>query len=175
MSDLLLGDIPSIPEFLAHALEMEAESMERYRQLADNMEVHNNPDVAALFRTLAAEAEVHVAQVKQRGAKYQLPNIAPWDFKWSCPEGPKSLAMDETHYLMNTHQALELALHNANRGRDFYHQVVDRSSNTDVQRMAGEMIAAEESYRDRLSKWLTEEGATAQLALKDFDPPNMPE
>ena len=38
MSDVLTGTITSVAEFLVHALELELESAERYRELADTME-----------------------------------------------------------------------------------------------------------------------------------------
>ena len=176
MSDLLSAEISSIAEFLAHALELEVESAERYRELADNMTVHNNPEVAALFRSLAAEGGLHVEQVKRRGAEFDLPNIAPWDFKWSCPEGPESPPMDDANYLMTKRQALELALHNEIRGRDFYMQVAERSLNAELQHIAGEMAAEEDIHVEMLRKWLAKEAANnLQQPLEDLDPPNMPE
>jgi len=85
MTGLLSGEISSVAEFLAHALEMEAESVERYRELAENMEVHNNSEVAVLFHRLAAEGDAHAEHVKRRAGMYKLPSIAPWDFKWTAP------------------------------------------------------------------------------------------
>jgi len=175
MNDLLTADIASVDEFLAHALELETESAERYWQLADNMAVHNNPDVASLFRRLAAEAEAQEEWVKRRGADDELPQIAPWDYKWSCPEGPKSSSMDDTHYLMNKCQALELALQNTIRGQDFYQQVAERSSNTEVQRIAGEMVSEGHAHLVMLREWLAREAGQAQVPLGDLDPPNTPE
>ncbi len=35
--------IESLVEFLAHALELEEASVEHYEELADSMEIHNNP------------------------------------------------------------------------------------------------------------------------------------
>jgi rubrerythrin len=176
MSDLLAGDISSVAEFLAHALEMEVESAERYRELADNMEVHHNPEVADLFRRLAVEGDAHVEQVMQHGATIELPNIAPWAFKWSSPDGPESPAMDDVHYLMTRRQALELALHNEVRGLDFYNQVAERSRNADVRRLASKMTSEEEAHVAMLRSWLireSDEGSSSPLA--DLDPPNMPE
>lgn len=176
MSDLLAGDISSPAEFLAHALEMEAESAERYRELADNMEVHNNPEVATLFRQLAHEGDAHVAGVKRLCARIDLPNIAPWAFKWSCPDGPESLPVDDVHYLMSRRQALELALHNENRGLDFYIQVAQRSAHAEVRRLAGEMAREERDHVQMLTAWLSREPEEkASSPLSDLDPPNMPE
>ena len=45
--------IQTTEELMAHAYAIEAEAEERYRELAIQMEVHNNTEVAALFRKLA--------------------------------------------------------------------------------------------------------------------------
>jgi len=175
MSDLLSDDISSVPEFLAHALEMEVESAERYRELADNMEVHNNSVVAALFRRLSVEGDAHAEHVKQRAKKYKLPSIAPWDFKWACLDGPESAAMDDVHYLMSRRQALQLSLHNEIRGRDFYRQVAVGSSDAEVRGIAAEMAEEEGTHVAMLRDWLTREIDDQQPFLVDLDPPNTPE
>lgn len=175
MSDLLVGDIASVGDFLAHALEMEVESAERYRELADNMEVHNNPEVAALFHRLAVESDVHVKQVQRLAATTQLPDIAPWAFKWSSPDGPESLPVDDMHYLISRRQALELALHNEIRGLDFYEQVAKGSPSAEVRQIAGEMAVEEREHVEMLKAWLSREDDAGLSSLTDLDPPNMPE
>lgn len=175
MSDLLQGNISSLAEFLAHALELEAESAERYRELADNMQVHNNPEVAALFLELAAEGEAHLKQVQQMAAAFELPEIAPWAFKWSCPDGPESLAMDNIRYLMTRRQALLLASHNEVLGRDFYVQVAEHSENPEVAQLARDMAVEEDAHVRMLQAWLDEEKKEPLAPLSDLDPPNMPE
>ena len=47
--------------FLAHAIALEVEAAERYEELADVMEVHNNPEVAALFRQMSEFSRRHAA------------------------------------------------------------------------------------------------------------------
>lgn len=175
MTDLLSGDICSVAEFLVHALEMETESAERYRELADNMEVHNNPEVAALFRRLAVEGDAHAEQVKRRAGMYELPDIAPWEFKWTSPDAPESAAMDDVHYLMGRREALELALHNEIRGQQFYAQVSDRSQDAEVECIARELAEEEEGHVMMLREWLAKEADEPQPPLEDLDPPNMPE
>jgi len=175
VNDVLAGEISSVAEFLAHALEMEAESAERYRELADSMEVHNNPQVANLFRLLAVEGDAHVEQVTQLCATIELPNIAPWAFKWTSPGGPESPAMEDLHYLMNRRQALELALHNEVRGLAFYEQVADRSLDAEVRQLAGEMATEERSHVAMLENWLSREADDESTPMGDLDPPNTPE
>lgn len=166
--------IDSVTELLAHALELEVESRERYRGLAEVMEVHHNPEVAELFDQLAHYSDLHVREVEVRAQGHLLPVIAPWDFKWNCPEGPEAPCMDDASYLMNRLQALELALHNEVRGRDFYAAVADHSPHRDVCALAREMAAEEQEHVDLLRQWIAWEGAPAQ-PQEDLDPPNIPE
>jgi len=175
MTDLLSQAIESLAEFLAHALELEVESAERYRELADNMKVHNNPEVAELFLRLARYGDAHAAEVQQRAAGLELPYISPWDFKWSCPEAPEVPCMEDAHYLMNKCQALELALHNEIRGRDFYAQVASRSSDPAVREAAAEMAAEEDTHVAMLRQWVAREACSAETRPAELDPPNMPE
>ena len=45
--------IGSTEELLAYSMAIETEAVERYNDLADQMEMHHNYDVADLFRKLA--------------------------------------------------------------------------------------------------------------------------
>lgn len=175
MTNLLSQSIESLAEFLAHALELEVESAERYRELADNMRVHNNPGVSELFRKLAHYGDAHAAEVQQRAAGMQLPYISPWDFKWSCPEAPEVPCMEDAHYMMTKCQALELALHNEIRGRDFYAQVASVSGDPAVQAAAAEMAAEEDMHVNMLREWVAREACAAEKRPHDLDPPHMPE
>ena len=151
MSDKGPETIASVEELLTHALALETESAERYRDLADNMEVHNNEAVARLFEQLQQMAIMDgLTEVFNRRYFYelaeidlakglQLPDISPWDYKWTCPEGPESACTDEMHYLMTTCDALKVALHNEIRARDFYAQVAAHSPDPDARAIAAEM------------------------------------
>jgi rubrerythrin len=175
MTELLKKSIESLAEFLAHALELEVESAERYRDLADSMRVHNNLDVSELFSKLAGYGDAHAAEVEQRAAGLDLPYISPWDFKWSCPEAPEAPCMEDAHYMMTKCQALQLALHNEIRGRDFYAQVAQSTGDPEVRRAAEEMSEEEDTHVDMLREWITREACFTQEPQPDLDPPNMPE
>ena len=82
--------------------------------------------------------------------------------------------MTDTHYQMNRIQALQLALHNEIRARDFYVQVAERASNADVKRRAEEMATEEDSHIGMLKEMLDTESGDYQKPLEDLDPPNMP-
>ena len=46
-------NLANIPQLLAHAIALENEASERYADLADLMEAHNNYDVASLFKKMS--------------------------------------------------------------------------------------------------------------------------
>lgn len=175
MIDDVLQPIADVGEFLAHALELETEAADRYRELADSMEVHNNPQVADLFTRMAEYSDRHAEEVRQRTEGLEIPVIAPWDFKWKCPEGPESPCSDEVNYLMTPRQALALARHNEIRGRDFYAQVAAESPDPEVGRIAREMAEEESEHVRLLEQWVAGMGPGPKVALEDLDPPNMPE
>ncbi len=165
--------IDSVEEFLVHAMELEEASQEHYEELADAMEVHNNLEVAELFRKLANYSRLHAEEVHQRAADRQLPNITPWDFKWKCPSAPEAFCMEDANYLMTTTQALEIALFNEVRGRDFYQNVADNSPSEAVSVMAREMVEEENWHVEMLREW--QASMDEQLPQEDLDPPNIPE
>ena len=79
------------------------------------------------------------------------------------------------NYLMNKCDALQVALHNEQRGRDFYVEVARSTPSFDVQRIAAEMAEEENSHVEMLKEWIAREACDFQPAVDDLDPPNMPE
>lgn len=175
MNSALKAPINTLGEFFAHAITLEYESVDRYQELADSMETHNNMEIAKLFRKLAHFGEIHAHEVESHAKGMQLPQIPPWDYKWSHPEGPESGGHEDAHYLMNTRQALEMALHNEERGRDFYAEVAATSGDEAVRKLAEEFTVEEQEHVDILKKWLVNLIDPDAAPMEDPDPPNMPE
>jgi rubrerythrin len=173
MSDNPEVVIDSVGEFLVHAMELEEASSDHYDELADSMEVHNNLKVAELFRKLADYSRLHAKEVHERSVGIELPEITPWDFKWKCPSSPESFCMEDATYMMTITQAMEIALFNEIRGRDFYQQVADNTSNEEVKKMAMEMAEEEGWHVEMLREW--QNRLREEPPLDDLDPPNMPE
>jgi len=165
--------IETVEEFLVHALELEEASQEQYEELADSMQVHNNLEVAELFRRLAGYSHLHAEEVRELAGGQQLPELAPWDFKWRCPGAPESICMEEAHYLMTKSRALEVARFNEVRGRDFYLQVAAGTSSPEVRKLALEMAEEEGWHVQMLEEWRAE--LEEEQPLEDLDPPNTPE
>jgi rubrerythrin len=169
--------IESVAELLAHALELEYASQAHYEQLADSMHVHHNTAVAELFGRLAALSGEHAAAVAARAGDAELPRIAPWAFKWECPDAPEgSDCLDpEVSYRMSTVQAIEVALHNERRGHAFYAQVAVSAAPADARGLAAEMATEEAEHVAMLETLLERERRGYQPAPEDLDPPHMPD
>jgi hypothetical protein len=141
------------------------------------MGVHHNVEVAELFRRMADMSDAHASEVIARTEGLLLPEIAPWDFKWNCPDSPESGCPDEIEvsYLMTPGEALNLALHNEIRGRDFYAHVASSSPIPSVRAIAGEMAEEESEHVELLKDWIAKESHGVTAAQVDLDPPNTPE
>ncbi|MEJ2610745.1 MAG: ferritin family protein [Candidatus Thiodiazotropha sp.] len=173
MNDSLTDVIDTIEEFLVHALELEEASSDHYDELADSMEIHNNLQVAELFRKLAGYSRQHANEVLERTKGLNLPKLTPWDFKWRCPSSPESFCMEEANYMMTVTQAMEVALYNEIRGKDFYQQIAQNSPSKEVQKLAAEMVEEEGWHVEMLKEWQSK--LQDEPPIEDLDPPNMPE
>lgn len=167
--------IDNLPEFLLHAITLERESVDRYEELAESMAVHNNPGMAELFHKLAHFGRLHASEIEQHAAALVLPDIAPWNFKWSTPEGPESGTRDGVHYLMDQREALEHALYNETQGRDFYASVASSSPDEEVRELAAQFSREESEHVAILESWLTRLAPQNTRRLEDLDPPNSPD
>ncbi|MCP5151100.1 MAG: ferritin family protein [Ectothiorhodospiraceae bacterium] len=167
----------SLPAFLAHAVALERESAERYRELADVMSVHHNPGAAALFARLAELGELHAGQVEARARGLTLPSIPPWLYQWPAAEAPETGPHEETHYLMTRLEVLRYALANEQRGLDFYAGLARGASEAEVRTLAAEFEREETHHVEVLRAWIDRaltdggDGPTPE----DPDPPNLPE
>ncbi len=161
----------SVDELLVCALAIEQEAAERYAELADQMEVHNNPEVAELFRKLAAIEAKHIANVETMSKGRSLPRLSLWDSPWEGAESPEALPRDEVHYLMTPYHALSLALRAEQRAASFFAQMAETAEDADVKRMASGLRDEEQQHVALLEEWLGRYAAPGQGWDEDHDPP----
>jgi rubrerythrin len=161
--------------FLAYSVALEEEAAERHDELADMMEVHNNPGVADTFRKLAHYSRLHAREIRDHSRGSDLPRIAPWDFGWETMEGPETADIGEMNYLMNATQALIIAMGNERRAHDFYFSISEESPDPDVRALASEFADEEKQHLALLEKWLAKVPGSADDTPFDPDPAHMPE
>ncbi len=165
--------VESGPALLAYALALELEASERYADLAEQMETHNNPDVAELFQKLSRIEKLHADQVLEQAASlsFDLPKIAATAYQWEDPEGPETADFGDAHYLMTANRALTLALHNEQRAFQFFSRIAAEATDNDVVVLAKEMATEEEEHVELMEEWLAKFPPTDEDRADDPDPP----
>ncbi len=176
MSDRSIGpkrSIASAEELLAYSLALETEAVERFNDLADQMEMHHNYEVADLFRKLAKIEGLHIENVNQASAGKQLPALMAWEFEWDGGESPEGGLMEDAHYLMQPWHAIDLAMQGEKRAVAFFRHVADTATDDKVLKMALELVEEEEEHVALLQKWQERFPKPGEDWDEDLDPPTM--
>jgi len=163
--------IESTNDLLAHSLALELEASERYAELAEQMRTHNNADVAELFQELSRIEKLHVERVLEQAASRNVKDISASKYQWEYPEGPETTNLEEAHYLMTPHHALQLALHNEKRACEFFTRIAAAATDDEVVHLATEMAAEEQEHVSLIEEWLTRYPAPDDDWNDDPDPP----
>ena len=162
--------VASASEFMMHAYAMEAEAAERYAEFADSMEVHNNLEVAELFRKLSRIEQRHADQILEQMGWKQSP-VASANYRWEGTEGPETADPTELHYLMQPYHALQIAWHNEKRARDFFAHLAKVTTNAGVRKGALEMQQEEAEHVRLIEEWLKRTPKPDPNWEADQDPP----
>jgi len=158
--------------FLSHAVALEGDAAERYHELNETLDAHNNPEVAELFRRMEHYSNLHLAEATERAeAAGGIIRLKPWEFQWGQAESPESAETEASHYLMTPHHALKLALAAENSAHAFYDGVRAATSSPEVRKLAAEFATEEAGHADELDRWLERYPEPAPDWDEDPDPP----
>jgi rubrerythrin len=161
----------TLEDLMAQALAMEREAVARYTELAEMMETHNNTEVAALFRQMAAYEAHHVEHILRDMGWSAADAPVVTDFAWRTPDAPEAVPIDEMHYLMHPWHALQLARAAEQRAVAFFEALARQTAVEDIRRAADEMRAEEVEHVALIDAWLAKvREPDADWAL-DPDPP----
>jgi rubrerythrin len=160
----------SVSEFFAQALAIEVEAAERYTLLADQMEVHNNKEIAAIFRKMASIEAEHRDEIARRAGDALVAG-RPATFSWTGPDGPEATDFQRLHYLMTPRQALGLARFNEERAKTYYEAIAEAATDPAIAAFAREMAVDERDHVAWVDQWLAKFAADDPGWNKDPDPP----
>lgn len=160
----------TVAEFFAQALAIEVEASERYEALAEQMEVHNNARVAAIFRKMAAIEAEHRNEITRRAGD-SLVGGRPARFTWTGPDGPEAIDLSDAHYLMTPRQALMLARHNEERAVKYFEAIAASATDPEILAFAATMAEDERHHVVWVDKWLERYEADDPDWDEDPDPP----
>ena len=161
----------SLADFMAQALAMEREAVERYTEFADAMEMHNNREVAAMFRTMANYESKHAEQIMGEMGWKEDPEPPAGGFGWPDLEAPETVPIDEVHYLMQPWHALQLALAAEQRAEVFFGRLAKATTSESVRRAALELQAEEQEHVELVRTWLAKVPTPDGDWANDPDPP----
>ena len=161
----------SLATLMTWALWLELEAAERYRELADAMETHNNREVGDLFRKMAAIERRHADAIMASMGWTTAPPMPSGPPPWPGLEGPEQVAHEDIHYLMPPWQALELALAGEERAVHFFASLAHRATVPAVKAAAREMAEEEQEHVALVKAWMAKLPKPDERWREDPDPP----
>ena len=157
---------------MTRAYTMELEATERYTQFAEQLETHNNREVASLFRKLAEIEKLHAKRILEEMQWPSVPALAP-AYAWEGAEGPETAPFDSLHYLMQPWHALEIALRCEREAQKYYEGIAASGAPKPVRDAAREMAAEEAEHVRLIKAWMTRVPKPPAGWDEDPDPPGV--
>lgn len=161
----------TLTEFMACALVMETEAAQRYAELADAMETHNNREVADLFRRMADIEARHAQRIVAEMEWREVPLMPPGLTAWDGFESPEATPSEDVHYLMQPYQALQLALAGEQRAEKFFARLARVAGVASVRKAARELRDEEREHVALVKAWMKKVPRPAADWADDPDPP----
>lgn len=156
-------------EFMARAYAIELEATERYAQFAEQMEVHNNREVAELFRKLSDIEALHAKRILEEMRWPSLPVLPPA----YASEGPETAPYDSLHYLMQPYHALEIALGCELQAQKYFEDIAAGPGAKQLRTAAEEMAGEEREHVALIRAWLNKVPRPGAGWDEDPDPPRI--
>jgi rubrerythrin len=161
----------TLAELMVHALVIELEAVQSYKDLTDQMKECGNDDVAALFDKMSTLEAEHAEKIRERAGDLELPELAPWEFRWSGLEPPENIDLAGVHYLMTPHRALSLALENELSAMAFFDAIAHDCTDERVRELAKEFADDERQHVAWMKEWLAKYPEPDKDWDYDPDPP----
>jgi rubrerythrin len=159
-------------EFMARAYTMELEAIERYGQFAEQLDTHNNKEVASLFRKLSQIEALHAQRILEEMRWASMPAL-PAAYAWEGLEAPETAPFDSLHYLMQPYHALQIALQCETQAQQYYEGIAASKAPRRVRTAAGEMAEEEREHVRLIRDWLKKVPKPGTGWDRDPDPPGI--
>jgi rubrerythrin len=163
--------ITELRDLLAIAWQIEADAVERYTVLADQMETHNNPDLVAVFRDLARAETIHRDEIRQQAGDIDAAEAARLRARLFRGETPEEAEMGAAHYMMTPWHALQMALAGEKQALAFFQQVVATATDAKIREMAEEFVEEEAEHVNLVNRLLRKYPPPSGEWSDDPDPP----
>jgi rubrerythrin len=161
-------------DFMAQAYSMELDATERYAQFAEQLDTHNNREVADMFRKLSKIEALHARRILEEMGWPSLPAL-PAAFAWEEGAAPETAPLDAIHYLMQPYHALQLALAGERRAQAHFEGIAAGKAPKKLRAAAAEMAEEEREHVRLIEAWLARVPQPSADWDHDPDPPRMSE
>lgn len=162
--------ILSLTDLLAVAYQIEADAVERYELLADQMETHYNTDLVKIFRDLARAEAIHRDEILRLAGDFDVIGHARGMAKWRHGESPEQADLDAAHYLMTPWHALQLALAGEKRALAFFQSIVASTKDPQILKAAEEFVEEEAEHVNLVHRLLRRYAEPPETWSLDSDP-----
>ena len=163
--------ITSLVDLFAIAYRIEADAVERYELLADQMETHNNPELTAIFRDLARAEGIHRDEIRRMAGDIDVVAHAQRMGGWGRGDSPEEAELDQASYLMTPWHALKLALAGEERALAYFQAVVASTKDPAIRKMAEEFVEEEAEHVNLVHRLLRKYPRPSASWADDPDPP----
>jgi rubrerythrin len=152
------------------AIIIEEDAVERYRDLAAQLEIHRTHEAADFFTKMIGNEEKHAHKlVERRTALFADEARAVDDSVVPEIEAP---AFDSVRAFMTVHQALRIALAAETRAHDFYRNALPKVSDAKVKELFAELLEEEVHHQSMVQQLLDRAGPEDTDDPDDYvDPP----
>jgi rubrerythrin len=162
--------VSNLNDLLAVAYQIEIDAVDRYKLLADQMEIHNNPELAKVFRDLARAEGIHGEEIRRMAGDFDVASHAREIAKFAG-ESPEEADLGEAHYKMTPRHALQLSLVGEERALAYFTSIVETAKDPKVKTLAAELVEEEAEHVQLVHKLLRRYPQPSDSWADDLDPP----
>lgn len=164
--------VSNLCDLLAVAYQIEADAVERYNFLAEQMESHNNLELVRVFRDLARAEDIHRKEIQSLAGDFNIVAHARTMAKF-ITESPEEADLGAAHYRMTPWHALQLSLAGERRALAYFNSIFETAKDPKVKAMAAELVEEEVEHVNLVHRLLLRYPKPEGAAWADDpDPPH---
>jgi rubrerythrin len=157
----------TLRDALDFAALVEEEAKDRYGELADQMDIHHNPDVAGFFRFMLGVESKHEDRLAER--RESLFGTAPRTVQREMIFDVEAPEYDEARATMTVRHALEAALRAEEKAYAFFDAALAKVGDPTVRALFTELRAEEREHQELVKKELAKLPPDPVMTAEDAD------
>ncbi|MFO0759305.1 MAG: ferritin family protein [Byssovorax sp.] len=157
----------SLKDALDLAVLVEEEAMDRYGELADQMEIHRTPEAAAFFRFMARNEAKHGAELLKR--RHQRFGEEPRAVTRSMLFDVEAPEYDEARAFMSAREAMASAMRSEVKAHDFFAAALVEIQDAQVKSLFSELRDEELVHQRLIQEQLDKLPPDPALRTEDFE------